>query len=127
MTEKNKKIIVVEDDETIGGMYTERLIQEGYSVTLVTDGEKALEIIQHHGPDLVVLDIMLPKKNGLEVLEIIRSTPHISQVPVVVLSALPKSEYEEKINHFGAAGFYNKAVTLPKDIAFEINEILDTK
>ncbi len=121
---KDKKIVVVEDEESIAKMYVDRLTREGYEVTLAGDGEKGIEIILATKPDFVLLDIMLPKKNGFEVLELVRKTPEVNSVPVIVLSAFQNPEYVERVNNFGANGFFNKAVTMPHEIAFMINKIL---
>lgn len=121
---KNKKIAVVEDDKALAGMYVERLSAEGYDVILATDGEMALEIIKSDRPDFILLDIMLPKKNGFEVLEIVRKQPEINMTPVVVLSAFPRDDYKEKVNSFGADGFFDKAVATPGDITNLVNKIL---
>jgi len=124
MDKKDKKILVIEDDEALAGMYAEGIKKEGYTVILATDGQKGAEIILAETPDFIVLDIMLPKKNGFEILEIIRSTPHTRHIPIIVLTAFSKSEYAEKVNSYGVAGFFNKAITVPKEIVFLINNIL---
>lgn len=121
---KEKKILVVEDEEMVAKMYAERLVAEGYDVLVASDGEKGIEIILAEKPDFIVLDIMLPKKNGFEVLEIVRKTPETSNIPVIVLSAVSQSEYIEKVNSFGATGFFDKANTMPKEIAIMANKML---
>lgn len=123
-TKKGKKIAVVEDDKALANMYVERLSAEGYDVILATDGEMAIEIIQSQSPDFIILDIMLPKKNGFEVLEIVRKHPIVTNTPVVVLSAFPRDDYKEKVNSFGADGFFDKAVATPGDITNLVNKIL---
>lgn len=123
-TKKGKKIAVVEDDRALANMYVERLSAEGYDVVLATDGEMALEIIRSDNPDFILLDIMLPKKNGFEVLEIVRKQPDTNATPVVVLSAFPRDDYKEKVNSFGADGFFDKAVATPGDITNLVNKIL---
>lgn len=125
MKKKDKKILVVEDDKSLADMYVERLQQEGYNVIVATDGEKGTEMILAESPDFVVLDIMLPKKNGFEVLEVVRATPHTRNIPVIVLTAFPKSEYSEKANSYGISGFFNKAITVPKEVVFLVNNVLD--
>lgn len=121
---KEKRILVIEDDEALAGMYAEGIEKEGYTVILAADGQKGTEIILAETPDFIVLDIMLPKKNGFEILEIIRSTPHTRHIPIIVLTAFSKSEYAEKVNSYGVSGFFNKAITVPKEIIFLINNIL---
>jgi len=121
---KGKKVAIIEDDEVLAGLYVERFSQEGYDVILATDGEKAIEIIQSHNPDLIILDIMLPKKNGIEVLQIVKNQPSTSSIPVIVLSALNEGEYADRVNNFGAVGFFNKAITIPGEITCLVNKML---
>lgn len=118
------KVLVVEDDETIAAMYTERLSEEGYSTLWVDDGAKSLETITNQRPHAVLLDIMLPNQNGLEILKEIRSNPELTTLPVLVLSAFPRPEFIESVNALNALGFFNKAATTPSEIIYTINSAL---
>src|SRR5687767_3535845 len=80
-----KRVLVVEDDPSIAMGLRINLESEGYDVHMAEDGDRALEIAREIGPDLVVLDIMLPKRNGLEVLHSLRAEGRA--VPVIILSA----------------------------------------
>ncbi len=86
-------IIVVEDNAEMGGLLTDFLKGEGYSVILCTDGESALEYFQKHGAKVIILDIMLPNMDGFAVCQKIREE---SNVPIIVVSA--KCEKEDKLN-----------------------------
>lgn len=81
------KILVVEDESTLLDTLTFNLRDEGYKVLTAEDGEQALEITRDKKPDLIVLDIMLPKLDGLSVCRIIRRDPEIAETPIIMLTA----------------------------------------
>lgn len=81
-----KRILFVEDDAVVVSVYRSRLENEGFTVDVVEDGAAATQYLANEKPDLVILDLMLPKVNGLDVLKFIRSKPQLSTLPVVVLS-----------------------------------------
>ena len=80
-------ILVVEDEETVQETLAYNLQQEGYSVLTADDGEQALKLIRQHRPDLVVLDIMLPRLDGLAVCRVVRKDPEVAQTPIIMLTA----------------------------------------
>lgn len=121
---EEKKILVIEDDEIIGGMYLERITMEGYSTMLITDGKKGEDAIWSEEPHLVVLDLMLPTKSGIEILETVRSWPSRENLPVIILTAFPMIGNIEKVNDLNIAGFYSKAEVTPKKMIEYINKIL---
>ena len=91
----NIKILVVDDDENICELLRLYLVKDGYDVQIALDGEAALEKFKHYNPDLILLDIMMPKKDGFHVLQEIRKT---SDVPVIMITA--KAESFDKLQSF---------------------------
>jgi len=83
------KILLVDDDEQLRGLIQMFLVQKGYQVLVTDNGEQALEVLQAEKPDLLVLDLTMPKKNGYEVCKAIRSNPNleISRIKIIVASA----------------------------------------
>lgn len=81
-----RRILFVEDDAVVVSVYRSRLENEGFTVDVVEDGAAATQYLANEKPDLVILDLMLPKVNGLDVLKFIRSKPQLSTLPVIVLS-----------------------------------------
>jgi len=81
-----KQILVIEDNAVAANLYRTTLVSAGYDVSVATDGESGLAAAAQRLPDLVLLDLMLPKIAGLEVLRKIRATPALAQVPVMVTS-----------------------------------------
>lgn len=86
----NKRILLIEDDEFIVKPLKIALKKEGFSLSIAGNGESALEKLQSEQPDLILLDIILPKINGFEVLKKIRSDPKIKDTPVIILSNLAR-------------------------------------
>ncbi len=83
---KTKTILYVEDDPVVLTAYGRRLEREGFSIEPAKDGLEAMKILLRQVPDLVVLDLMLPKFDGVEVLKFMQANPHLKTVPVIVLS-----------------------------------------
>ncbi len=110
-----KKVLVVEDDPSIAIGLRINLESEGYVVELAEDGERALELARTGAPDLVVLDVMLPKKNGLEVLHDLRNEGRM--VPIIILSA--KSNEMDKVAglELGAEDYVAKPFSLAELLA----------
>lgn len=110
-----KRVLVVEDDASIALGLRMNLENEGYEVTVAGDGELAMDIVRGEAPDLVLLDVMLPKKNGLEVLHTLRDEGHA--MPVIILSA--KSGEMDKVAglELGAEDYVAKPFSLAELLA----------
>src|SRR5437762_902287 len=80
------KIVIIEDQEVLALIYSKKFAAAGYEVLVAADGEAGLESIIKNRPDLVVLDVMLPKLNGIEVLKKVRANPELKDLPVIILS-----------------------------------------
>src|SRR4030095_6930363 len=87
-TSKPKKILLVEDDDTLAEVYKTRLHAEGFDLKRVPNGEEALAAALEFKPDLILLDIMMPRVSGFDVLDILRNTPETTNTKVIVLTAL---------------------------------------
>ena len=115
-----QKILVVEDSPTTRRQITEVLEGAGYVVITAADGERALELVREHHPELVVLDIVLPKKNGYQVCRNIKGDPELA-IKVMMLTA--KDQEKDRIwgERQGADGYLSK----PVDAAELINTVAD--
>src|SRR3989344_4901690 len=91
-----KTILLAEDDPFIMDIYSSQLRREGFKVDIAKDGESALEKIKNSYPDLLVLDINLPKMNGCEILKILKNDPKTKNLKIIVLSNYDKSFINEK-------------------------------
>lgn len=121
-----KKILIVEDEQYIRDLYVEILEDEGFFVENAADGEEGYKKIFHGGYDLVLLDIMLPKMDGLTILEKIqKETPAIHpNKMIVVLSNLGQEATIAKAIALGARGYMIKSDYTPKEVIYKIKEFL---
>lgn len=124
MPEKKSKILLVDDDKVFTEMYKVRLEASGYEVVIVEDGEQALVAAMREKPDLILLDIMMPKINGLDVLDILKATPETKDIPVIILTALLKDINEVRGLMGGAAGYLIKSEVTPAEVVEKIEEVL---
>ena len=111
-----KKILVVEDDKYLREVLVEKLKKEGYAVEQATDGEAGLAMTASVKPDLVILDIILPIKNGFDYLEAKGEDAAIREIPVIILSNLGQREDVERGMKLGAKDYMVKAHFTPNDL-----------
>src|SRR3989344_5183769 len=102
MNENKKKVMIVEDDEHISKVYEIKLAKEGFVTSLAVDGEEAVTKITSEKPDLILLDLMIPKKDGFGVLEDIKKNPELAGIPVIVLSNLGQQSDQDRALGLGA-------------------------
>jgi len=119
-----KKILLVEDEPMLSNLLKQRLEQEGIVVTAVPDGAEALRILKQEKPDLILLDIILPKMSGFEVMEEMKGDPTIQAAPVVVVSNLGQVSDVERAQKFGAVGYFVKAQLSIEDLVSKVKEFL---
>ena len=111
------RVLFVEDDTAIAQMYKLKLELDGYRVDVAGDGEMALQMARSWVPDIIFLDIRLPKLNGLEVLEALRADPLTRAVPVVILSSHSEKELVERGAKLGVLDHLIKSKTTPANLA----------
>jgi CheY-like chemotaxis protein len=105
------KILMIDDDEFIRKIYSSDWLERGWQVSLAADGEEGLAKIITEKPDIVILDVIMPKKNGFEVLTELKERGLISQIPVIVFSHLVQTEDQAKARSLGAVDYLNKDTT----------------
>lgn len=118
MDTNKKKVMVVEDDEHIAKVYAIKLGKEGIDVSIASDGEEAIIKIATEKPDLIILDLMLPKVDGFGVLEEIKKSPELGMIPVVVVSNLWEEKDQYRALALGANEYLVK-------VDYPIQEIVD--
>ena len=104
-----KKILFVEDESVLRKTLGDVLTQEGYEIISAEDGEKGLELSKTEKPDLILLDLILPKMNGFEVLESLKKDEIVKDIPVIVLTNLEGSDGISKVIELGASAYLVKA------------------
>jgi DNA-binding response OmpR family regulator len=119
-----KKILLVEDDDGLANVYKMRLETEGFAVKRVPNGEDALASAIEYKPDLIVLDVMMPKVSGFDVLDIIRNTPETANLKVVMLTALSQDSDKEKAEKLGADDYLVKSQVVIADVVERIKHHL---
>lgn len=119
-----KKILLVEDDTTLAEVYRSRLELEGFETKLVTNGEDALSAIQEYKPDLVLLDAMMPKISGFDVLDIIRNTPATANTRVIMLTALSQPKDKERAENLGVDEYLVKSQVVIGDVIARVKHHL---
>ncbi len=123
MTEK-AKILIVEDDIPLRDMYKTRLKYEGYEVSVASDGEEALEKAVKEQPDVILLDIMMPKVSGFDVLDILKNTKTTRNIPVIIMTVLEQESNKVKGLVAGAEDYLIKSQSMPQDVINKIKEVL---
>jgi CheY-like chemotaxis protein len=108
VTIPNSKVLLVEDSKFLRLSNERVLTKAGYEVSTAADGEEALRIAGEKLPDIILLDMMLPKLSGPDVLRKLKENPTTSAIPVIVLSSLSQKN-EEKLIHDGAAAYFEKS------------------
>lgn len=123
-TGKNK-ILIIEDDSFISDMYKLKLEAEGFQVEVAQDGQQGLEKLNKNKPDLVLLDVVMPKMDGFAVLGNIKGDPEVQNVPVVLLTNLGQKDSVEKGLKMGALDYVIKAHFTPSEVVEKVRSILD--
>lgn len=118
------KILLVEDDTALSGVYRSRLEVEGFEVMEVNNGEEALATAINFRPDLIVLDAMMPKIDGFDVLDILRNTPDTANVHVIMLTALSQPKDKERAKQLGADDYLVKSQVVIGDVVDRIKHHL---
>lgn len=122
--ETKKKILLVEDDEALAAVYRSRLELEGFETLEVNNGEKALSAAVEFKPDLILLDVMMPKISGFDVLDIIRNTPETANIHVIMLTALSQPKDKEKAESLGVDDYLVKSQVVISDVVERIKHNL---
>ncbi len=108
MSDTQKHILIVEDDDLIAKLYQASLVDSGLHIQLETDGDSGWQALQAQIPDLVILDIMLPKLSGLDLLEKMRADERLKVVPVIMLSSLSSESDKARALAAGANAYWVK-------------------
>lgn len=120
-----KRILLVEDDDALANVYVNRLQAEGFDVRRVNNGEDALATAMSYKPNLVVLDVMMPKVSGFDVLDILRNTPETANLKVIMLTALSQPSDQERATSLGADDYLVKSQVVIADVIDRIRHHLN--
>lgn len=101
-------IMVVEDDEELSEILQYNLTRAGYRVIQAWDGQEAMDTIEQAAPDLVLLDVMMPRANGWEVCRFLSGSPTLKQIPIIIFTAKSTREDFDQARQFNLAGYFTK-------------------
>ncbi|HEY4521561.1 MAG TPA: response regulator [Candidatus Paceibacterota bacterium] len=118
-----KKILFIEDEESLQNVVKETLKENGYNVLSALDGKKGIEIAKNEKPDLILLDLILPQKDGFEVLEALKENPNTAVIPVIVLTNLEGSADIEKALSLGARTYLVKSNYSLDDVLLKVKNV----
>jgi len=119
-----KKILIIEDDQLVANIYRNKFSMEGFMVEVALDGESGLELVNTFRPAIVILDLMLPKVTGLDLLKKIRSQPAFKHLPIIVFSNTYLSNMVQEAWKAGATKCLSKANCTPKQVIDRLNSAL---
>ncbi len=117
-------ILIADDDITLRDMYQTRLETDGYKVLVAADGEETLDVIKQQNPDVVLLDIMMPKMNGLDVLAQMKKDENMKKIPVVILTALIQDLTKVKSLMGGADDYLMKSEVMPGEVIKKVEKVM---
>ncbi|MEK7452919.1 MAG: response regulator [Patescibacteria group bacterium] len=117
---ETKKIVILEDDDHILKVYEVKFGKENITTIIARDGEEGMEKIKSEKPDAILLDLMLPKKDGFSVLEDIKKIPELAKIPVIVLSNLSQKSDQERVMLMGANEYLVKVDYPIKEIVNKV-------
>ena len=109
-----KKVLIVEDNQLVANIYGNRFTLEGFQVKIAPDGQAALDLVHGFRPDAVILDLMLPKMTGVELMKKIRAEPSLAPLPVIVFSDAYMTAMMEQAWKAGATNCLSKEHSTPK-------------
>jgi len=119
-----KKILLVEDDDALASVYTARLQAEGFDIRRVPNGEAALATALDFRPDLILLDAMMPKVSGFDVLDILRNTPETTNMRIIMLTALSQESDLQRAKALGVDEYLVKSQVVIADVVERIKHHL---
>ena len=124
MNGKKKRILLVEDDTALSAVYRSRLEIEGFDVREANNGEDALSATVEYRPDLILLDVMMPKISGFDVLDILRNTPETANVRIIMLTALSQPKDKERAESLGVDDYLVKSQVVIGDVVARVKHHL---
>ena len=124
MNGQKKKILLVEDDMALSAVYRSRLEIEGFDVREANNGEDALSATVEYRPDLILLDVMMPKISGFDVLDILRNTPETANVMIIMLTALSQPKDKERAESLGVDDYLVKSQVVIGDVVARVKHHL---
>lgn len=126
MVTQKTKILIVEDEKTLSDMYYDKFKEAGFGVDVAFSAEEAVDLLKKKKPDLVLLDILLPRKNGIGFLEEIKNISDVADIPIVGFSNYDDPETKKKAFDLGVKDYLLKTQYTPQQVLEKIKQYLET-
>ncbi len=124
MEEKKIKVLIIEDEEMLANMYISKFEKNGFEVEKALDGKEGLKIALKIKPDIILLDVIMPKMDGFMVLRELKTNSTTKDIPVIMLTNLGQEEDTEKGSQLGVSDYLVKADLTPSQVVEKVNIIL---
>ncbi len=118
------RIVVADDDRMFRKVAETTLRRQGFDVTTASDGEEALQLIRSERPDMIVLDLIMPKLQGFDVLQTLKQDALTSAIPVIVLSSLTQEQDKQEALDLGAVAYFNKTTFSMSELVKQVESTL---
>lgn len=122
--DKKVNILIVEDDVFLADLYKTKFALEGFKVTVAYDGEKGWELAKKNSPDIILLDLILPKMSGFDILKSLKADSKLEKIPVILLTNLSQKSDVEKGLKMGAKDYLIKAHFMPSEVVEKIKKLI---
>jgi len=122
-----KKILIIEDEKMLAEMYKDKFDEEGFETDLVFSSEEAVDYLKTNKPDLILLDILLPKENGISFLRRMKEIENFSEIPVVAFSNYDELRTKKEAFELGVKAYLIKTQYTPKEILEQVKKFLQEK
>ncbi len=122
--EKIKKVCIIDDEQDIREIYTLKFKSDGFKVVSAANGEEGLRLMREQKPDIILLDLQMPVKNGLEVLAEMKKDKALNLIPVVILSNISDEKTFAQVGNFKTHFYIVKALTTPRKVVDIAREVL---
>jgi CheY-like chemotaxis protein len=117
-----KRILIIEDEEILMNLLQRKLIQEGYEVSIARDGDEGLKLMKEASPDLILLDILMPRMGGIEVMEAMQKDDGLKNIPVVIISNSGQPVEIDKAQKLGAKDWLIKTEFDPQEVVEKVKK-----
>lgn len=117
-----KKILLIEDEKTITDVLSKRLTQEGYQIAVAENGEEGLRMMKENKPDLILLDVVMPRMGGFEVMEEMNKDPELKEIPVIIVSNSGQPVEVNKAQELGVKDWLIKTEFDPQEVIEKVKK-----
>jgi DNA-binding response OmpR family regulator len=127
MPDKKITVVIVEDEKMLADMYATKFAMEGFDAQKANDGQAGFDLVKEEKPDIVLLDIIMPKIDGFGVLKMLKDEASLKKIPVILLTNLGQEEDIKKGKELGAADYFVKANHTPAEVVQKVKQVLNLK